>query len=546
MGIPEYLLILLLLLYFVTLPKIFAAAGQDSWKGYVPVYQYLVWLKIIKRPWWWLLLLLVPGVNLLMLTIMNVELSIVFNKRKTSEQWIAGILPWYFIIQLAFLEKSHEYVGPRDWKVRKKSMLREWGEAAVFAIVAASVIRTFILEAFTIPTPSMEGTMLVGDFLFVSKMSYGPKIPQTPMSIPFIHNTIPKTNANSYVEWFNLPYLRLPGFGDVERNDPVVFNFPHGDTVIVHPFYQTHDYYKLVREQAVLLAGNNYAAYEKSPETYKKQARELMEKGECPACTYRGEQNGIYIDGIRQRPVDKRENYVKRCVAIAGDEFEIRDRVIYINGEATEAPEYVQFSYAIYGNRNDINWDKLKQSNHLNQGDLVPSPDKRNARGQLNPEEVQKFESFAFIDSVVVINEALAASNRGEIFPNSPLEPYRHWTKDNFGPIRIPAKGDVLDLNEQTLPLFRRLIEVYEGNEMSVSGGEIRINGEVTSSYEVKQNYYWMMGDNRHASLDSRYWGYVPEDHVVGKPLFIWFSKDNEEYYYSNSVRWDRMFQGVD
>lgn len=544
MGLPWLLLLLLLAIYFITLPRMFALAGQDSWKGYVPVYQYLVWLKIIKRPWWWLILLLVPGVNLLVLTIMNVELSVVFDKRKTTDQWIAGILPWYFLIKLAFIEKGLSYVGPRDWKTRKKSMLREWGEAAVFAIVAASVIRTFMVEAFTIPTPSMEGTMLVGDFLFVSKMSFGPKIPQTPMSVPFVHNTIPKTNTNSYVDWFTLPYFRLPGFGDVERNDPVVFNFPHGDTVLVHPFYQTHDYYKLVREQAIMIAGG-YGKYEKDPESYSRQAREMFADGECQACRYRGEKSGIYVDGVRQRPVDKRENYVKRCVAIAGDKLEIRNRDIYIDDEKQDAPEFAQFSHWIYVNRKDLNWDKFKESNHLNKEDLRPYSNKV-ARVHLNSAEVEKFRTFAYVDSVVVINEEAVENNQCTLFPNSPQEPFIHWTMDNFGPIVIPSKGDVLELTKENLPLYRRLIEVYEGNEMSVQDGKIFIDGKESSTYVVQQNYYWMMGDNRHASLDSRYWGYVPEDHVVGKPLFVWFSKDNEDYYYSNSIRWDRIFDGVD
>ena len=231
--IPWILLIALIVVYSITLPPLLKRAGLNATLGYIPLVNFFPFLKMIKRPWWWFFLLLSPGVNLMMLVIINVELGIAFGKRKTGEQWFFGALPWYALFKLAYQEKEVAFIGPRDWTGKKKSFGREWGEAIVFAVVAASVIRTFFIEAFTIPTPSMEKSMLVGDYLFVSKLSYGPKVPQTPVSIPFVHNAIPGGMTNSYVDWFSLPYFRLPGMGKVVRFDPVVFNFPNCDTIMV-------------------------------------------------------------------------------------------------------------------------------------------------------------------------------------------------------------------------------------------------------------------------------------------------------------------------
>jgi signal peptidase I len=247
-GLPEFLFVVLILIYCITLPKILARANQKSWLSYIPVLQFIPFVKAIGRPWYWVLLLLVPGVNFIMMAIINVELGIVFNYRSTKEQWMFGALPWYRLYTLAFQQTDSTYIGPRSWEGKKKSFGREWGEAILFAVVAATVIRSFFLEAFTIPTPSMEKSMMVGDYLFVSKFSYGTKLPQTPMSVPFVHNALPFNGLpNSYVDWFSLPYLRLPGIGEVERYDPVVFNFPHGDTIIVDPYYAGHDYYSILK-----------------------------------------------------------------------------------------------------------------------------------------------------------------------------------------------------------------------------------------------------------------------------------------------------------
>lgn len=295
--IPWILLIVLMLIYCITLPQLLQRAGHKMpWLGYIPLVQFIPTLQVLKHPVWHFIVLLCPGVNLLMLIVLNVEIGIAFGKRSIGQQWLFGALPWYALFQLAFKEKELQWVGPRDWTGKKKSFQREWGEAILFAVIAASLIRTFFIEAFTIPTPSMENSMLVGDYLFVSKVSYGAKIPQTPMSIPFLHNAMPgQSMANSYVEWFSLPYYRLPGFGDVERFDPVVFNYPHGDTIIVDPFLAGHDYYEILRREAMTIAAREANMNINSPEAYsyfladkekylQKARVEFRDKKTCLSC----------------------------------------------------------------------------------------------------------------------------------------------------------------------------------------------------------------------------------------------------------------------
>lgn len=565
MGIPEILFSLLLVIYFVALPPIFTRAGQDGWKGYVPVYQYITWLKILKRPWWWIFLLFVPFVNLIMFTILHVETSIAFGKRSAKDQWFAGVLPWVFLPMLAFKDKEAKYVGPRDWTGKKKSFAREWGEAIVFAVVAASVIRTFFFEAFTIPTPSMEGSMLVGDYLFVSKVSYGAKVPMTPVAVPFVHNRIPGTMNRSFVEWFELPYFRLPGFGDVDRMDPVVFNFPHGDTVMLHDPLAGHDYYQYLRKEAIHVAGG-YDRYLENKEASMAKAREnIHEKNKVTVA-------GAKLEGIDVYPIDKNEHYVKRCVGLPGETFEIRDRVIYANNEAIDLPEKGQFVYQV----------EIEQGQHLQrimeEFELVPSeiefiPIRAGnsivpqfpgpVRFPLDDGQVKRLESFPFITSEVipVLDQAPIPStelpvdslgnkdveNQGLMFPYSDNPKYRSWTVDNWGPVQIPAEGLTIELSSENIDEYRRTIEVYEGNELEVKeDGTILINGNVVTSYTFKYDYFFMMGDNRHASLDSRYWGWVPETHIVGKPVLTWLSKNQAGHHGNGDLRWDRMFKLVD
>lgn len=544
--IPWIILAALIAIYSFTLPPLLQRAGLKSILGYIPVVNFVPFLKLIKRPWWWFLLLLCPGVNLLMLVVMNVELGISFNKRSTKDQWIFGALPWYALPQLAFKEKELPYIGPRDWTGKKKSMPREWGEAIVFAVVAASVIRTFFIEAFTIPTPSMEKSMLVGDYLFVSKVSYGPKIPQTPMSVPFVHNAMPGSMANSYVDWFTLPYFRLPGIGDVERLDPVVFNFPNGDTIIVDPFYAGHDYYSYVRKEGMFLAGG-YDKYKISPEKFNQMARNnFADKHLCKIC---GAEQGIKsfpVGGVRYRPMDKKENYVKRCVGLPGDNLSIVNRQLMINGEVIPDPEGVMYSYIVSA-KSSTALDKIydefkvnKNDRHRGVFDGVPA-----TLSSFKQSEIDQLKTWGDVVNIEPQIDTLPKEPLA-YYPNVDMAPFNTWTIDNYGPIHIPAKGEKIELNAENIALYKRVIVNYENNTWEEKNGVIYINGQQTTQYEFKQDYYWMMGDNRHQSADSRYWGFVPEDHVVGKPVFTWFSKSgNPQYHDDSEIRWNRMFRTV-
>jgi signal peptidase I len=537
------LLFALIVIYCITLPMLLKRAGvANAALGYIPLVQFFPFLKLIKRPWWWFFILLCPGINLMMLVIMNVELGIAFGKRSTKEQWFFGALPWVAIPKLAFKEKEVPYLGPRDWTGKKKSGMREWGEAIVFAVIAASIIRTFFFEAFTIPTPSMEKSMLVGDYLFVSKLSYGPKIPQTPVSVPFVHNALPGGMTDSYVDWFSLPYFRLPGFGNVERFDPVVFNFPHGDTIIVDPYYAGHDYYGILRNEGMLMAGS-YEKYLSNPEKFNQLARLNFEKKKvCMSCGQERGGRAFPIGGIKARPVDKQENYVKRCIGLPGDDLQIIDHETYINGQKIEDPEGVMLSYVVeMKDRKSLNNLYKEYKVNINDRNLVSDA---TTLSSFTRSDIEKLKQNPNVVSITPRNDSLMDSGMA-IFPNSPMAPFNTWTRDNYGPIHIPAKGETIELTAENLEKYKRVIVSYEKNTLEQRDGKIFINGEATTQYTFKQNYYWMMGDNRHQSADSRYWGFVPEDHIVGKPVFTWFSKEDPSYQESAEIRWSRMFKTV-
>jgi signal peptidase I len=411
------------------------------------------------------------------------------------------------------------------WKPRdpaKKTFVIEWVDAVIFAVVAATIIRMFLIEAFTIPTSSMEKSMLVGDYLFVSKYHYGPKLPNTPLSFPFVHHTLPLTkNTPSYSELIKLPYQRLAGLEDVSRNDIVVFNFPEGDTVCAN--LQAASYYALVRQ------------YGRKAILKDKIAGEIL-----------------------VRPVDKKENYIKRCVAIPGDEIKIVNSQMFVNGKEQETFNDMQYNYFIatggqainkkflgkYGIsfedaesaqrfvqiQDDINFIKSNpELNKYNMANLYIFP--------LTPKKAEEIKNNPFIKSVVRYVKPEGQYNDG-VFPHKP-NLYR-WNEDNFGPLTIPKRGMKMKLTASNIYLYKRAIQIYEGNELRIEGENIYINGELTDSYTFKMNYYWLMGDNRHNSADSRFWGFVPEDHVVGKALMVWFSSDKDKSFPAN-IRWDRV-----
>ena len=528
--LPWILLALAGLLQLVTLPALISRRNGDapSWHGAVPGLHFLAWLKLIERPWYWVLFLLIPGINLLMLTIMHVELGLAFGRRSTKDQWVMGALPWWGLWELR--TGNDAWVGKRDWSKTRKSALREWSEALIWATVVASSLRLLTFEPFTIPTPSMEGSMLVGDYLLVSKTAYGPKLPRTPFSLPFVHNALPGSLTPSYTSWFSLPDLRLPGYRNVERNDAVVFSFPHGDTVFVDPQLVGHDYYALLRREGIRLAQGDVQKFALEPEKYLAQARKAAAKS----------------PGLRARPVDKMENYVKRCVALPGETVTVVDGDLHINGIPADNPPGLQKEYrVVFASQAQAQaaYRNLGLTK-LDMGSFNAIPEGIAAVMALTDDEARTLEALS--EEVAPMSMAHRAG-RLDMFPNVWDEEFNTWEPDNYGPVTVPKAGVTVDLTPRNLHLYRRWITAYEGHELEERpDGTVRIDGEETSSFTFGMDGYWMMGDNRHRSADSRMWGFVPENHIVGCASFIWFSKQNDAQHGSSKIRWDRMMKPVE
>jgi signal peptidase I len=520
--VPYIFLFAYFAVLLASLWKLFQKAGRPAWAGFVPVYNILVWLKITGKPWWWVFLFIVPGVNLLMFIIMNVNISIVLGERSFKDHLVMTFLPWYKIPQLVFSEKA--YVGPIPVEQRKRGRAGQWGDAILFAVIVATVFRTYTFEAFTIPTPSMEKSLLVGDYLFVSKLSYGPRMPMTPLTFPFTHHTLPLTASTpSFVTWFSQPYRRLPGFGTVERGDAVVFNFPEGDTVVAN--FQNQSYYQMVRDHG----------------------RKKVQDPKFTMPNMVGEQvMRVPTGGILVRPLDKREHYIKRCTGVAGDSLEVRGGYVYINGVKETLPEKAQFGYetTLKMNYTERVEQRMKEDLDIGRGDLGggESGEPGAINVALDADQVAALEKgnpyFGPLTRQDHPRGFKREGNRLQYFPN---HPDYDWSEDNFGPIWIPKKGATVQLDLKVLPLYERVIRVYEHNDLQVKDGTILINGSPATSYTFQQDYFWMMGDNRHRSQDSRFWGFVPHDHVVGKAVLVWFTKDPV-----TGVRWKRLFTSVD
>ncbi|MFI5153182.1 MAG: S26 family signal peptidase [Chitinophagales bacterium] len=497
--------LIILLLPSIGLSKMFEKAGESPWKAFIPFYNTWIMLSLAQRPRHWVFWQFIPVVGWFISLGIFVEFVKPFGKFRVYEHALAALVPVAYFPYIGF-NKHDKFVGAEAVRKHKKSTAREWIDAGVFAIVAATLIRTFIFEAYTIPTPSMEKTLMVNDFLFVSKFSYGPRIPNTPLAMPFVHHTLPLVNVKSYVEWIKIPYTRwFPS--PVKRNDVVVFNFPAGDTVINKEGFQSErPYYDVCRD----LGGRG--GFNAGREMI------LNDPDEYP---------------IVIRPVDKQENYIKRCVAIAGDTLQIKDQVVYINGKPSIFPPYSQAPYLVITGGQPLDEAVMKEEYNVD----ISNPEELQQTGSPNQYSMlltqsarENMLSNGLAKSIIPIIDSIRDTY--------PYDNIHSWSRDNFGPIWIPKKGATIKLTNENYSIYERAIRVYEGNKLEMQNGRIFLNDQPADQYTFKMDYYWMMGDNRHGSQDSRFWGFVPEDHIVGEAWLIWMSWDK-------GVRWSRLFKKI-
>jgi signal peptidase I len=513
--------------------KLYVKAGRKAWEAFIPVYNGIVLMQIINRPKWWILLLFIPVINLFLFPIIWIETLRTFGKKSTADMVLGVVTLGLYIAYVNYTQET-TYHANRDLKAPNKTM--DTLGSISFAVVVATLVHTYFIQPYTIPTSSLEKSLSVGDFLFVSKFHYGARTPMTPIAAPMVHDTLPVIKVKSYLEKPSLPYFRFPALQKIERNDIVVFNWP-ADTL--------------------------YHMYKAADKRYDK-------------------------------PIDKKTNYVKRCTAIPGDKIEIKDGIIFINGKESILPERAKPQYFYLVKTKETPIDNIKEYYQITEGyplfeinnEIWNKPGLKDElisrygfeeikkdsltsviTGQIDQEIYNKlgliistnyfygnltFEKFNQLKSdsrIATVTRQISKTAEDGIFPDKQdgkPSKYNNWNRDNMGPIYIPEAGKSVELNKETLPFYKKVIGEYEGNDLKVNGDEIRINGEVETSYTFKQDYYWMMGDNRHNSLDSRYWGFVPADHIVGKPIFIWMSIDGINDGIKNwSIRWDRLFTTV-
>jgi signal peptidase I len=567
----------------------------------------------------WSLLMLFPGVHLIMLATANVSYLRRFGYYSFTDT-LQGILFPYLLMYKVTQEQAvfgaeTNWSNSREIEIRKwgdhivlflclpvvghvialaigavtreqpgvKSRVKEWGDSILFALVAASIIRTYVFEPFQIPTGSMEKTLLVGDFLFVNKLAYGPKVPVTPLSYPLVHNTIPWVNIKSYTTLESGSYTRLPGFGKVNRNDVVVFNYPSGDTAVYDPRMPDglmgHDYHGIVNEEAfyqfnssaengqkyrdlndkLLKQGKTkqeadsiandifYRYFIETNWKWKQLAREKLARGEFP-----GEPNEMTHGGLIYRPVDKRENYIKRCVGIPGDKLKIVNSVLYVNGKSAYVSPEQCLKYKIEKTKVTFPNQEEMFSRYGLENDPFGARTDFETRDQtyyffnLTRSEKQKIEKDFKIKLEVDITPQYSKSkdykpNIGELIDNIrtfPKDFYVNNNVTNFEEFQVPFKGKVVDFKKENIAYYRRIITAYEGHKLEEKKDGIYIDGKKTTTYKIQMNYYWLMGDNRYNSADSRVWGFVPEDHVVGRASLVWFSKSTYM-----GIRWERLFK---
>ncbi len=535
-----YILLLVAFLgLHVGLWGIFRKAGVNPLLSLIPMGYYWFWLrKVLSRPWWWMLLIVFPFIGVFMFFMMVWKTIRLFGKTSYLPLILGTAFFFIYLPYLGF-SKKEKFTHLADLPVFEKSKAREWGDALIFAVAAAYIIRMFLVEFYAIPTSSMESTLMVGDYLAVGKMDYGARVPMTPIAVPFVHHTLPLTkSAKSYTEWIKLPYMKFPAIRPLRRYDVVVFNYPDGDTVAIER--QSESYYAIVREFEAML----------NPNTPHKVMENLYYRySPDKVAYYRSKYAGDYYPGkgreavkkeytVVARPVDKRENYVKRCVAMPGDKLQVVDKDLFINGEPAFTPEKMQYSYFVVDPNGIGLSSKKRKALNINEEDMQKI-DAGTTVYWLNKEQVSKIEKMGLIVEPIVDK---AGSYDMNIFPHD--ERYA-WNKDNFGPIVIPQKGMTVDINDSTIVLYDKIIKNYELNDLQVRDGKVFINGQEAHSYTFKMNYYFMMGDNRHNSADSRFWGFVPENHIVGRTLFVWLSLDKFKSFGEGKIRWNKMYKKI-
>ncbi len=490
MSLSQWFLffIVVQIIHFLGTWKLYKETGHKTWEALIPVYNAIILMKIINRPTWWTVLLFVPVVNLIMFPVIWIETLRSFGKNTTLDTFL-GIGTLGFYIYYLNYTQNLTYVSNRSLK--PKNAIADTISSLLFAIVVATVVHTYVIQPYTIPSASLEKSLLIGDFLFVSKFNYGARTPMTAVAAPMVHDTLPIFKTKSYVSFPQLPYFRFPGFEKIKNNDIVVFNWPR-DTLF-----------------------NMY----------------------------------IKADKRYDKPIDKKTNYVKRCVGIPGDSLQIKEGIVFINGKELQLPERArpQYSYkVVYDGKTPIDFEYLLKEMNITDGVGFLNNEKRDtlifrALPFDNAERLRK------VPGITAVNRIINKGVEDGIFPDfqdgKPTSS-NNWNCDNFGPIYIPQAGKTVALNKKTLPFYKIIISEYEKNDLKVIGDAILINGKTVTTYTFKLNYYWMMGDNRHNSLDARYFGYTPEDHIVGKPIFIWMSWDTNGKGFGK-IRWERLFTTV-
>lgn len=443
------------------------------------------------------------------------------------ESWLGlVVIPFIFDV---YITKKIKWQWWKDAE-RPVRFFMSWVDAIVFALVAVYFINLFFFQNYVIPSSSLEKSLLTGDYLFVSKVSYGPRIPQTPLTMPLTQHTLPVVECKSYIEWPQWDYRRAKGLGKIELNDIVVFNYPAGDTIVTAPQYQASDFYQMCYGY-----GNSMIENPPVIDSLKPMERRMWYDFVYNMGRNYIKDNVATFGQIDSRPVDRRENYVKRCVGLPGQTLQIRNRIIYLDGKANKEPDNVQYTY--YVKLKQPIPDQLMKDLGISMEDLMSL--NQNGYMPLTARAVKTLSQRKDIVASIAINDT---ETTGDLYP---LNGNTHWTRNNYGPVWIPQKGKSIKLTMDNIAVYERPIRVYEGNELQIKDGKIFINGKQTDSYTFKMDYYWMMGDNRHNSADSRYWGFVPEDHIVGKPIFIWWSSDPDRRGFSG-IRWNRLFRFVD